>query len=71
VLRTPFGAFAIYLLRDVTDAALNAAGTARRVRNPSGYLLRKVTHIANMKAKTGVSDRGRVRSFLGGTIHRS
>jgi hypothetical protein len=30
-----------------------------------------VIHIVNMKAKTGVSDRGRVRSVIGGTNHRS
>jgi len=37
------------------------------IRLPS----RKVTDIVNMKAKTGVSDRRRVRSVIGGTNHRS
>jgi hypothetical protein len=46
MLQAPVGAFAIYLLGNVTD-------------------------IVNMKAKTGVSDRGRVRSVIGGTNHRS
>jgi hypothetical protein len=46
------------------------------LRAPVGVLaihpaLRKVIHIANMKAKTGVSDRGCVRSVIGGTNHRS
>jgi hypothetical protein len=37
----------------------------------SGYFLRKVTRIVNMKAKTGVSDRGRVRNVSGGIDRRS
>jgi hypothetical protein len=40
------------------------------LRTPPGgsqSLSGKITHIANMKAKTGVSGHARVRSVIGGT----